>query len=404
MGPSVPGRALGVLSAALLAALPLAGQSDYVADVAFAIDAIEEQCAALLRSKGIEWRKVTSPFLEEAKAVRDDGEHWVLLRRLLARLQDGHCEVQKLPAANDVQWPADPRGEKTGVGMFWCRSNGKILVKSVWNEAEKAGPQPGMEVLEVNGQPAAKWLDRRIQELSDTESFSTPQMALAFTCHWGLWEYPETKLALMLKKPKGKKTEREVVYKHSTSAPWGPAFFPKDLKYAKEDATDVSYGFTEKKWGYIHVRRCPGDLPEQIDVALAEIGSAKGLILDFRANGGGGFDHDAFMGRFVPAGKTFSSGREFAIAGPHPYGGPIVAIIDGNTRSAGETAAGLFKDDGRGYVIGESATAGMSSQKTTIELPSRLFELYVSTGSNMGRYNGGRGLEGIGVIPHRIVE
>ena len=54
-------------------------------------------------------------------------------------------------------------------------------------------------------------------------------------------------------------------------------------------------------------------------------------------------------------------------------------------------------------MIGESATAGMSSQKTTIDLPSGLFGLYVSTGSNKGRLNAGKGIEGLGVIPHEIV-
>ena len=65
----------------------------------------------------------------------------------------------------------------------------------------------------------------------------------------------------------------------------------------------------------------------------------------------------------------------------------------------------MFKEDGRGYLIGESPTAGMSSSKKTLPLPSGLFELYrVSVASNMGRFNQGRGIEGIGVPPHEIVE
>ena len=43
-------------------------------------------------------------------------------------------------------------------------------------------------------------------------------------------------------------------------------------------------------------------------------------------------------------------------------------IIDGTVRSAGETGAGIFKEDGRAYVIGESPTAGVSSSKETITL------------------------------------
>jgi C-terminal processing protease CtpA/Prc len=72
-------------------------------------------------------------------------------------------------------------------------------------------------------------------------------------------------------------------------------------------------------------------------------------------------------------------------------------------RSAGETGSGQFLEDGRAFGIGESATAGMSSQKTTIALPSGLFALYVSVASNKGRFQGGEGIEGVGVIPHEVV-
>jgi C-terminal processing protease CtpA/Prc len=141
-----------------------------------------------------------------------------------------------------------------------------------------------------------------------------------------------------------------------------------------------------------------------MDEALAKVGEAPGLVLDFRGNSGGGFDHEGFLGRFVPKGETLSFVNTYASAGPRPYGGRIVVIVDATVRSAGETAAGIFKEDGRAYMIGESPTAGMSSSKTTIELPSGLFALYVSVSSNKGRFNGGKGIEGIGVIPHEIVE
>lgn len=93
----------------------------------------------------------------------------------------------------------------------------------------------------------------------------------------------------------------------------------------------------------------------------------------------------------------------YASAGSSPYGGPIVVIVDAMVRSAGETAAGMFAEDGRAYAIGESATVGMSSQKTTIELPSKLFALYVSIASNKARFQGGKGLEGVGFVPHEVV-
>jgi len=106
------------------------------------------------------------------------------------------------------------------------------------------------------------------------------------------------------------------------------------------------------------------------------------------------------FGRFVPAGTNW--GR-YASAGRKPYAGPLVVIVDAGTRSAGETVSGMLKEDGRAYMIGDSATAGTSSSKTTLPAPSGLFAAYFSVRSNMGRFNHGRGIEGIGVPPHEIV-
>lgn len=401
--PARLGAWLCGLAPFLVPAAHAAPQVDFAADVQFAVTAIEEQCGDLLRQKSIHWRAVSAPFLEEVKNVHEPAEHLVLLTRLLARLEDGHAEVQRTPASESIAYPEDARGARTGPGMFWCRIGGKLYIKNVYGEAERIGLAPGMELVAVDGLPAEKWLEQRLAELRDRWSFSSDQHAFFAATHQGLQDFPGTKRTLVVKKPKGKPSERVLTYRITNATPWGPAFPPKDME-AVTEAGDVRFALTEKKNGYLHLRRASEDLPEQVDKALERLGNVKGLVIDFRGNSGGAFDHDAFMGRFVPDGKIFSSGRGFGSFGTHPYGGPIVAIVDGTVRSAGETAAGLFKDDGRGYVIGESPTAGMSSQKTVIELPSGLFTLRVSIASNMGRYNGGKGLEGIGVVPHRIVE
>jgi C-terminal processing protease CtpA/Prc len=112
------------------------------------------------------------------------------------------------------------------------------------------------------------------------------------------------------------------------------------------------------------------------------------------------------LGRFVPKGATLKRAKAYPIesSGSSPYGGPMVVIVDAGVRSAGETVSGMFKEDGRAYMIGPSPTAGMSSSKRTIELPSGLFSLYVSVRSNKARFNGGKGIEGLGVPPHEVVE
>lgn len=379
----------------------LLAQSVYEKDFQHAHAQIGEQCATLIASKKIDWKAVEKELAPAAKAVKSDEQHLVLLVRLLARLRDGHCEVRPTEKTQGIKWPADAPGggERTGCGMFWCRAGKKIYVKSVWNAAKEVGLEPGMEVLSVDGAPVTKWLDARIAELRDTISYSSDQHAFFNACHAGLAAPPGTRLELELKEVDGKKKKRTVTYSKAALGAWGPAVFPPDLKSTK----DVNYGLLASGFGYIHLRRSPENIAEQLDEALAAVIDAPGLILDYRANSGGAFDHEAFMGRFLPPGAHLPSGN-YTTAGPAQYGGPIVVIVDGTVVSAGETGAGQFKEDGRAYMIGESPTAGMSSQKTTIQLPSGLFELYVSTHSNKGRFNNGRGIEGIGVIPHELVE
>jgi C-terminal processing protease CtpA/Prc len=382
-------------------ALPAVG-SECEKDVAFALEALERKCGALLERKKVDWKRVSAEMTEAAKAAKDESEHLLVLCRLVARLRDGHAEVRPKESARGVMLPERVRAEVGGPGLFFCRASDRLLVKNAWRAAGDAGIRPGMEVVKIDGKPALEWMKRRVAEVSDLGCFSTDQQAWFFACHQGLALPKVSKLELELKDLKGKKLTRTAICGDANQGPWGPAFFPEKLESTK----DLNFGRTAGGAGYVHVRRSPGDLPEQMDEALeklAPLSKLPGLVLDFRGNPGGAFDHDALMGRFVPAGKTLSFGKSYASAGRNPYGGPIVVIVDATVRSAGETASGMFKEDGRAYVIGESPTAGMSSQKEEIELPSGKFALHVSVASNKGRFNEGRGIEGIGVIPHETV-
>lgn len=386
-----------VATVALLQPPPPA--TDYAADVRFAVDEIEKQCATLLAVKKIDWRKVTAPLIAEAAKVESDAEHLKLLVRLLARLQDGHAAVKPTDKTKDVHvdWP-DRSGSP---GFFLCRIGKKLCVKESWGAAEGIGLKPGMELLSVDGVAATTWLEKRIDATCEFASFSTRNQAFFHGCHWGLADAIDTRWDVEFKDEKGAKKKRTLTLAKGSQVPGGPIAPPEKL----QGNEDLRFGSTAAGFGYVHIRRCKESLPAELDAALATLADAPGLILDFRANGGGGFDHEGFFGRFVPPGKQLSfGGASYASAGPRQYLGPIVVIVDGNVRSAGETASGIFKEDGRGYMIGESATAGMSSQKTTIALPSGLFELYVSTSSNKARFQGGKGIEGLGVAPHELVE
>jgi C-terminal processing protease CtpA/Prc len=381
-----------LLLSALL--LPAKGAPE---DVARALEELEAKAAPLLRLKGIDWKKVRSETTKAAAAARTRDDHYAVLVRLVARLRDGHAAVRTTEATKDAKWPGPPMDR--GPGMSWCASGGKVLVKSAWGSAGAAGVKAGMEVVKADDLPARKWLDRRIAELRDTHGFSTPQQAEYFACHWGLGGEAGSTLSLELRSPDGKAKKATLTRNEGGLAAVGPAFFPEGLKTVGRQ----SYGRTAKGFAYVHLRDVPQDLPAQLDEALAAVGDAPGLVLDFRANGGGAVDHDAVVGRFVPKGKPLAFNRTFQSAGERPYAGPVVAIVDAGVRSAGETVSGYLKEYGRVFLIGEAPTAGMSSSKETLDLPSGLYSIYFSVRSNGRECNAGRGIEGIGIEPHEVV-
>ena len=393
------------------AAMPTAAWSSacaqvtYKEDIAAALEAVEKECGALLKTKGISFKKIEKDFLKAAKKVKTDQEQFVLLVKLVARLEDGHGQVRLTDTTQGLKWPEDdsrydPSKEYGDSGLAICRIDKGYYVKAVAGPARDAGLLPGSEILKINGEKPADWLEEMIAEGRELISWSTDHQAFFWATHWGLSAPQGDRLKLEVKQPDGKKKKRTISITKSRVRMPGPAFWPEGLTGEK----DVTHCILPSGNGYLYIRRCKSDLPQQVDLALAALGPVPGLILDFRGNSGGSFDHDALLGRFVPEGEQLSFVKNILPAGPAQFGGPVVVLVDGTVVSAGETASGMFKEEGRGYMIGESPTAGMSASKKTLDLPSGKFQLYVSVYSNKSRWQEGRGIEGLGVIPHEIVQ
>jgi C-terminal processing protease CtpA/Prc len=402
----MPAVAAGLLTLGILAGsgfparLAAAGPekkktSPYEADVAFLLAEFEKQAGHFFAVKGIDWKAVAKEFQAAAKKVRTDEEHLKLCTRLVGRLEDGHAGIIE----SKVKLPDESRGRRwTGPRVHLMVVKDRVYVRAAFKNAEAQGIKPGMEVLAIDGKPALKWLRDKAAEMRDRgEGFSTDHQALYHACHWGLADWEGTRIIFDLKDASGRARKVAVTRSGGPNfAPFGPLFPPEGLKTAGRQ----SYGRTAGGFGYIHLRDVPGDLPAQLDLMLEDLGDLPGLILDVRANGGGGCDHEAVFGRFLPAGERW---RQYTGAGKRPFTGPMVVIIDAGIRSAGETVAGMFKEDGRAFLIGDSPTAGMSSSKETITVPSGLFTVRFSVASNKGRFNGGKGIEGIGVGPNETV-
>lgn len=388
----------------LSVACPLGGQAArgqetdpgfYPKDVEFLLEELPKQAGRFFGIKKIDWEAVKAEFREAVKSVKTDGDHLKLCGRLMARLNDGHASLRDVK----VRWPDESEGRRwTGPRVHLLVAGDKVHVRTAFGPALQSGIKPGQEVVSIDGTPARQWLDRKVAGMRDTAGFSTDHMALYAACHWGLADWEGTEIAFEVKSPDGGQTDKITIIRRGgpNFAPFGPVFPPDGLKQEGRQA----YGRTAAGNGYIHLRDIPGNLPEQLDKILPEIGDVPGIILDLRANGGGGCDHEAVMGRFLAPGKPWANASS---QGTKPFAGPMVVIYDAGVRSAGETIAGMFKEDGgRAYTIGDTPTAGTSSQKVKLAMPSGLFSAYFSVASNKARFNGGKGIEGIGMSPAEI--
>jgi carboxyl-terminal processing protease len=385
--------AVGALSLLPKAAAAESKSEVYARDVEFLLAELEKKAGHFFKLKGVDWAAVSKQFREEAGSITNDAGHVKLCRRLVARVRDGHAGLLDVKAPV----PDESQGRRwTGPRVHLLAIADKVYVRQAFGPAARQGIEVGSEVVRIDGTPARDWLTRRVTEMRDETGYSTDHQALYAACHWGLAGWEGTKVQFDLRKRGESKTIAVTRQGGPNFVPIGPIFPPKGV----QESGRQSYGKTAASFGYIHLRDVPQNLPEQLDTMLEAIGDVPGLILDMRANGGGGGDHAAMFCRFIGAGHEWHGYRG---AGRKPYAGPMVLIVDSGTRSAGETFGGLFKEEGRAYVIGDGPTAGTSSQKEQLTVPSGLFSVQVSVASNMRRFNGGRGIEGIGVAPHELV-
>lgn len=374
-------------------ATPLDPVARRKADIDFFLTEFKKRADYLLKVKKIDWDQVTSWCRDEETKVKTDEDHLRLCQRLLARLHDGHARLEGCR----VTFPDDSNG-RAGVGapVQLVLTKDAVAISGASAEAAAAGAVPGTVVTKIDGRPAREWLEAKVDEWLDKFCYSTRHHALFTAAKYGLGGWEGTTLKLTIKTGDG---EKEIELKRDKSE-IAKSISPDKQLPALKKLGRHTYGKTAGGNGYIHLGNTPGDLPEQLDAMLKEIGDVPGMILDMRGNSGGGCDHAAVFGRFLKKEKRWGL---YESKGDNPFAGPMIVIVDAGCASAGETVGGQFSEDQRACMIGDTPTAGMSSQKTRVPAPSGMFTAYFSVYSNKARFNRGKGIEGLGVQPHETV-
>jgi hypothetical protein len=157
---------VGIRSAAswlFLAALaaPVAAKEPkgrYAADVDHLLATFQEKAGHFFKAKGIDWKQVSAQFRAESKKTKTDEEHLVLCSRLVARLRDGHAGI----VDSKVKWPDESKGRRfTGPRVHLLTVGDRVHVRAAFGEAAEMGVEVGMEVVDLDGVPARKWLTER---------------------------------------------------------------------------------------------------------------------------------------------------------------------------------------------------------------------------------------------------
>lgn len=177
---------------------------------------------------------------------------------------------------------------------------------------------------------------------------------------------------------------------------------------AEIDVPVIESRLLEDGAGYVRLLQFTSDVGQDVRDAATELldEGADGIVLDLRGNPGGYLNEAVDVASvFIDDGPIVSveereGRRETLEATGEALDVALVVLVDGGSASASEIVAGAVKDRDRGEIVGEP-TFGKGTVQTIRGLPDGLGAKFTTA-----RYYtpAGRSIEGVGVIPDRVVE
>jgi len=345
---------------------------------------------------GIDWEAERQRWRPLAAAAPNRSEFYSVLRRMLATLRDAHTRVFAPEERSEWHRPVF-----TSVGVFVREVEGQIVVTHVErrSDAESAGVRPGDALVSVDGEPAARLLARRLNEVPPSSSHLSAATAAAAR----IFDGPRDTDVSLTFAGRGGARDTKTVRLRRTLQTRTPA---------------LSVRRAEDRLAVVHFNFFTQEIAVELMRALRtrrELRDASGIVLDLRDNGGG--DAEAMIdiaSAFLPAGTPlghFSDRTGATAAAPQTrramllaadavtsFEGRVAVLTGPRTASAAEIFAAALQERGRARVFGERTCGCVLAIRRRQPLADGgLLDI-----SEMDyRTAAGRRLEGAGVTPDK---
>jgi C-terminal peptidase prc len=300
--------------------------------------------------RGLDWAALRAKFRPQAAEARGTSALYVVLRRMIAHLDDPHTRVYAPEETSD--WSA-PRF--VAVGLSVREIAGELVVVRVErrSEAERAGVRAGDVVESVGGETVSSVLARRLQEQpTGTQKTTGTARLLAVS---KVFDGPrDTVVPVVFRGSDGRARSVHLRRELRTRAP--------ELRARRVGG----------RFGLIQFNTfTPATAAEFARSLNHELREARALIVDLRENGGGESEAmndiaSIFLGAGLPLGKfTARTGRTesephtrstmLSMADALPRSRlPLIVLTGARTASASEIFVAALRERGRARIIGET--------------------------------------------------
>jgi carboxyl-terminal processing protease len=333
---------------------------------------------------GVNWREVRDRYHPQVERAGSDEDFYRLLKQMVGELRDAHTRF-----ATPEERREREREQAVSAGFSIFEVEGKPAVVSVEpdSEAARAGIQPGMIVVAIDGTPVAQ----RLAEARARVAGSSSDRALSLRIYRMIIDgNPGTTFRITLARDDGSTHEASLT------------------RRLVRDAAVVTSRPLASGLGYIRLTLWKSPVRRQFKKALKQMRNVPGLIIDVRGNPGGEAEEvvkiaSYFFNSHVPFGKFSNrSGRAIYLRtgdDEEVYKGPLAILINEGSGSGSELFAGVMQEMGRAIIVGRRSCGcvlGISKFRKFGD-----GELAVSEYGYLSP--GGKTFEGVGVIPDREV-